>query len=429
MLINIDSVVKSLSHINLDRIALSCKFIQRKSSKVSPIAFLLSQLKSVSSGDTSFAALARFLSSSQEVSISRQAMHKKVNKYAVKFLSKVIQKITSSQQNHPLFGSAKNPFNRILIEDCSVLKVHKSNQKLFPGNGNGKHETAGGKLHQILDWSNAKTIHSSIHNAREADQSLNETIDRYLQEGDLILRDMGFFKLANIQKFINKKVNWISRLPASIIAREVESCIDLNHFLKTTNKNQFDMLFKLGSRSPVVCRIVATKLPKETVAANIRKRKLDAKRRGSTPKKESFIRDRWSIICTNVEHDLSAQQVQSLYQIRWNIEIQFRGIKQATRIQDSTGRRMNKNHLKCIFLSIVIYQLLSFQWMGKIGRTLSKELLCRISYEKICKLLSNHLFNLTCNRMEWSTKLDVRHILQDKRKRQTSHFKSLTTLG
>lgn len=425
----IDSIADILTQFNLNKIASQCKFIQRRSNQIDPLAFIIIHLKSICSGDTSFSALARFLTQSQSCCISRQAIFKRVNPKAVKFLSSVAQKLIQKQNNTSLFGDINKLFNRILIEDCSVLRVHKSNHKTFPGNGNGKHKTAGAKLHQIIDWSNAQTIHSAIHHAREADQALSSTIGSYLQPGDLILRDMGFFKLSLLQKFREKRVHWISRLPTSIASIQESSGKSLNDILKHTKLDEIDSHFCLGSRTPFTCRIIARRLPKETAAANIRKRKADAKRRGSTPNKTSFLRDRWAIICTNIENDLTPQNIQALYQLRWNIEIQFRGIKQASNISKATNKPTNKYHLQCIFLSVIIYQIISFKWLNQIAKKIPKERLYLISYEKVCLTLTHLILTLTEYTLMQPSKVPIREVLQEKRIRQNTNSKLLTYLG
>ena len=426
---SIDSIATLLTQNQPDKIAKKCKFIQRNSSQLSALSFVLTLLKSLCSGDTSFSAMASCHAKLQQTSISRQAMHKRINRSAVTFLSRLIKKIIQSQPNNTSLHLVNKRFNRVLLEDCTVLKVHKDNKKIFRGNGNGKHETAGGKIHHLIDWTNAKTLISSLHHARDADQSLNEKICQHLKPRDLVLRDMGFFKLTTLKGITDAGAFWISRLPTSIVGIESKTAKPLNEILKSTKLKQLDLEITLGTKSKLRCRVIARRLPEAIVAANIRKRKADAKRRGATPNKESYLRDRWAILCTNIKNDVSPHKLQALYQIRWNIEIQFRGIKQSLEIEKSTRRKLNKYHLKCLLLGIIIYQLLTFVMINKIIQNISIKEYTMLSYEKLCKELSYYFNSLTIKTFKTPIKIYVRHIYQEKRNRKTAYCKALMALS
>ncbi len=240
---------------------------------------------------------------------------------------------------------------------------------------------------------------------------------------------MGFFKLTTLKEITEVGAFWVSRLPTSITAVEVNTEKSLNEILKSTSLQQLDIEIILGTKSKLRCRIVAKRLPKETVAANIRKREMDAQRRGSTPNKESLLRDRWAILCTNITEKLTPQKLHALYQIRWNIEIQFRGIKQSLNIEKSTNRKLNKYHLKCLLLGIIIYQLLSFVILNKVTQFMTIKEYMTLSYEKLCKELSYHCSNLTKTNLKTPLKLDIRHISQEKRNKKTAYHKSLMALS
>ena len=425
----IDSFTNLITPSKLDSIAQKSKFIQRSSNTISPHHFVLSLLQSIVSGKTSFQDLANNLNNLQEKPISRQAVHKRINSHCVNFLSQSIQMLLKKQKKESPLSALSGKFNRILIEDCTVLKIHQSNHSSFRGNGNGKFKTAGAKIHQIIDWSNSTTVHTKLDQARTADQNFNESIDHYLQENDLVLRDMGFFKVSMLERITAKKAHWISRLPASMTAKDEFTQKSLNTHLKDKSKNEFSSIFLVGSKDPVRCRIIAKRLPKNIAEAHKRKRRADAKRRGSTPKKESFLRDEWSIICCNEELDIPNENIYALYQIRWNIEIQFRGIKQSLSVKKSTNHKMNKYHLKCLLLAVIIYQILSLRSAFLLSEQLSLQQYLYFSYEKLCSLFSKHINNLTDGILNIPWKIDIRQISQEKRRRQTSYSKTLKSLG
>lgn len=424
-----DHFASIISDSALEKIALKSKFIKRKTKSFSARSFVLSLLQSVSSGRTSFFHLSTYFNTIHEHSISRQAIHKKFNKQCLNFLEKTVDQLLKKGSNDSPLSAISDQFNRVLLEDCTVLKVHQDNHKIFPGNGNGCYQTAGAKIHHIIDWVRGETVHSSIHKARDADQSLGFNIVKYLRKNDLLIRDMGFFKLPLFQELTRIGVHWISRLPANIKATEEGSNRKLDEILKDKSKTHIEGVFHLGNKEKSPCRLIAKRLPSDIVSAHKRKRRSDAKRRGVTPNKESFIRDEWSIVCCNLQIDLPTDKIYQLYQIRWNIEIQFRGIKQALNIKKATNRKMNYYHLRAIFLTVIIYQILCYKWQSVISTQTKLNDFLRLSYEKLCQLLSKAILNLTSKTLYTPIEIDKRLFSQGKRSRPTSYSKTVAALS
>lgn len=110
----------------LEEIARKTQFVIRNSRKFPPVAFLLVIRKSVSSGKASFNQLAMALKDLNLVSSSKQAVHKRINKYAVAFLHQVIQDLLVGHSAHVLEEFKSCGFNRILVEDSSTLRLPKN---------------------------------------------------------------------------------------------------------------------------------------------------------------------------------------------------------------------------------------------------------------------------------------------------------------
>jgi len=135
---NINSLATLFTPLQSDQIAKECRFIQRNFSQVKALSFILTLLKSLYSGDTSFRAMASYHSKLQIGSISRQALHKRINRSAVTYLSRWIQKIISTRKKNSPFHDINKHFNRILLEDCTVLTIHKDNKKYSTRTGTEK---------------------------------------------------------------------------------------------------------------------------------------------------------------------------------------------------------------------------------------------------------------------------------------------------
>ena len=134
----------------LESLARETQLIERTSAKFSAAGFLLSQFKAVLTGKASFEQIARSLESSEKKSISREAVHERVDKTAVAFMISVTGQALKERWAEQKLICSK-VFNRVLIEDSSQAKTHVNNAEDFPGHGNGKGKTAGCKSDLVFD--------------------------------------------------------------------------------------------------------------------------------------------------------------------------------------------------------------------------------------------------------------------------------------
>ncbi len=106
-------------------------------------------LRSVCSGKASFNQLAIALqdenSSANSSSISKQALHKRINKRAVSFLLQVMKDLLVAPCAGVLTEFKNCGLNRILVEDSTTLRLPKANAEIFPAHGNASGATAGVK--------------------------------------------------------------------------------------------------------------------------------------------------------------------------------------------------------------------------------------------------------------------------------------------
>ena len=323
----------------------------------------------------------------------------------------------------------KTIFKRLLIEDCTVLPMHKSNHKIFPGNGNGKNLTSGTKIHLLGDWLLGDILECVLHTARSADQGLSGEVLDHVREDDLILRDMGFFHLDTLRQIETAKAFWLSRLPASISGHDAQGT-PLDTLLKNHRHNRLETTIYLGSREQKKCRLIATRLNPRDVEKNRRQRRRNAKKHGATASRRGLLRDEWSILVTNLTSDQAdAKLLHQIYSLRWSIEIQFRGMKQSCRLQKTFKHKADHYQMEALLLAVMIYQVLTLKIHSELRRyTIKTRALFEISYEKLCDALASHLTSLTKHTQGLHFKPDIRHLSHDKRKRPTLYAMGLQSL-
>lgn len=162
----------------LELIARDTGLIQRASLRFSASGFLLAMLQSVTKGDTSLNHIVMHLAAFVRRSMTRQAMHQRFGTATSSFLLGVIRAVISTRFPKIADILRNGPFQRVIIEDSTVISMAKSNAGDFPNNGNGRYETAGCKCLLIADLISGKPLDFQLHAARQADQSLVfETVD------------------------------------------------------------------------------------------------------------------------------------------------------------------------------------------------------------------------------------------------------------
>lgn len=401
----------------LDSIAKSSGLVARRSHKFSPGAFVFALLGSVARGASSLNHIAMNLGHFTPQAMSRQALAKRLSEKSSNFLAELVSSALAARftKLHPALDGL--PFRRVLVEDSTVLPMFKGNAGAFPNNGNGRTATAGCKLDIITDLLSGQPVAADFRAAREPDQKLASEILDHCRGGDLVLRDMGYFCIHALSDIDTRGAYWITRLPATTGLRDARGRT-LREILGNSKRNRVDLLVEVGSRTPLPCRMVATRLDPQQAAANRRLRRSEARRRRKEPAKEALLRDGWCIVLTNATRDIvPARSLWPIYAQRWSIEIAFRALKQATNITRALAHRSSEHHIKALVLAAALTMALSMRAHATL-RT-SPESGRQPSLEKVCDALVDYVSRRNRDNLGEPFDPDHRHLAHDKRRRPT----------
>ncbi len=95
----------------------------------------------------------------------------------------------------------------------------------------------------------------------------------------------------------------------------------------------------LGKEAKIRVRIICQKLTEEQSMARRRKANRLARSQGYTSSKRNQKLLNWSIFITNVpENKISAEQVLTIYRVRWQIELLFKLYKSHIRLDKLKGK-------------------------------------------------------------------------------------------
>lgn len=173
-------------------------------------------------------------------------------------------------------------------------------------------------------------------------------------------------------------------------------------------------------------RLVAIRLPEETANRRRQQKKEKRFKNKTSPRKRTLIREGWNLYLTNLtETQCTADEVVRSYEQRWQIEIQFRALKQSTAMKKAMGRITNRNHLQPLLYAAMIFATLTVRIHRLIASPLSKPF--RLSIEKTAVWLSQSLTFL--RNLGSPLEYDMRHLLHDRRRRRTLRDVSITVLS
>jgi hypothetical protein len=230
-----------------------------------------------------------------------------------------------------------------------------------------------------FDLLGGEIIHNQFHLGTEQDKTIGIDLLDHLRPGDLILRDMGCFGIANFRVIEDLGACWLSRLPLNVEA-VTEDGFPVERILKRDRDNLLDIRVKLTAEGHPV-RLVAIRASKTEAAKRRREHRSQARRGGRTVPAKTLIRDGWHLLLTNVPDTLkSPVELAALYSRRWQIEIIFRAWKQTGNLGKALNRTSSPQHLKALVLAGMIALSMSLRVGIKLARAHPSE---RYSMEKI----------------------------------------------
>lgn len=205
----------------LDQAAKETGFIQRSTSKLEGIDFVkIMSLGFLENAEISLEGLCDILQQiNPEAKMSPQGLNQRINsEEAVKFLEEVLKdalqkniEAVSDDNSLELLSS----FDRVLIEDSTQCTLNEKLAEEFKGSGGSASKSAV-KIDLIYELKQNAILKIIITKGAEPDQALSGKILDGIQPNDLILRDLGFFKIDILAAIHDSGAFYLSRLPKGV---------------------------------------------------------------------------------------------------------------------------------------------------------------------------------------------------------------------
>lgn len=322
---------------------------------------LMGCISDVNNNPKSLEKMCILLRSWYGISVTPQSLQTKINSpNTVKFIKAIMSEVMKHEVNKALKKLLKKPkikfFNRILLQDSTVVSLPETLKRIFKGCG-GSASKAAIKCDFIIDQNNNSVLRVKCVSGRIPDSSLSNDIISYLEEGDLVIRDLGYFNLSQLLKIKENKAYFISRLSIStkiFLNRNDKNPVNLIQHLQDLgiNKKNIDIEIYIGKKERIPVRLIAVKVPMEVIEAR-RQQYKKARGRGQEPSENLKEWNGYTFMVTNIAKDkLSLKMILKMYKLRWQIELFFKNMKSNICINKLTGK--NKYRIQCILYTKLI---------------------------------------------------------------------------
>lgn len=351
----------------LETLARKTGFIQRSTSRLSGRGiFNLLTVEILEEPHISYEGLCDILEArTPSLQLSPQALCERMNSEgAVNFLRACLEKTLKETTAKPLTVQETawlTHFPRVLLQDSTQIQVHEKLTESFKGSG-GNSGSASIKLDYSYDVKNETAEQFAIRQGIDNDQGYAQNLTDKIQEGDLVIRDLGYFCLDFFAHLASVGGYFLSRLKANVniyLTVEAEQPIKLGQHLKCLGKsgNTLEFTGFLGQKQRLPVRLIAYRLPPDVYRERQRAAIKTAKRKGRRISLSSLKLLKYSVFITNVPANWwHKDAVGTIYRLRWQIELTFKHWKSLFHIHVLKGTRAER--LLCLLYGRLIVILL-----------------------------------------------------------------------
>jgi hypothetical protein len=310
-----------------------------------------------------------------EVNITKQALDQRFSEVSVLFLKQLVEKylkeILPKESELEQFSS----FKTVRIKDSTCFQLPKEFVDVYPGSGG----SASGAMIRIqfeYDFKSGKVFDLSLHEFNTQDQTNSiDTLDN-INEGDLIMRDLGYVNMKYLQAIIIAYAYYLNRPGSNInmyekLGNDDFKILDYCKIRNEMKKNGTSAIEKevyLSVDKSIKTRLVIELLPEKEAIERIRKAKKEAKKNKRQLSKNYINRAFLNLFIINIPEELvETKKIRNLYRIRWQIELIFKTWKsfsQLHKVKPMKIERFNTNLYATLLLILMNWKILweAYSW-------------------------------------------------------------------
>src|SRR5690625_511616 len=354
-----DSFVKSvldvLSVSELRNVARESGFVQRLK-KLMPEDFLsICAFLHKKVGSEGLGQLCASLSRESGISISKQALHQRLDEKGMAFLKQVFMQLAEKQQMLSIPSPSDYPFSRIRILDGTSFQVKNDNASYWDGV----------KIQLEYELYQGKFLHTLLYGPRDSDHDAAYELADTIKARDLFLRDLGYFSGEHFKKIDQAGAYYITRIPANMTCWtwddkkrriQIKPEEDAMHLAPGEVHDYGFIQLGVKGKNKFHARVIVQRLTEEQQKQ--RDTYLKERRRKGGHTQSANKKNHIQILATNItQEEIDEQTLYPLYSLRWQVEILFKTWKSLFEIDDV--RAMNADRFYCHLYGTLIHILLS----------------------------------------------------------------------
>lgn len=337
--------IERLESLNIEKIAEETGFKQRKDQKIELKPFIVGFMMSFMAKSYSLLNWASAIGLFIGKSVTKQSLQEKFYDRHLNAVKAVLQAALGQRLREGVQFEAQEirkwklfeAFPRVLIEDSTCQKVDSSLSALFPTTNDGKGSVSATlRIQTIYDLVRNSFLFFKVESYCNNDQSAAENLFSVAQEGDLILRDRGYFILSVLGKMMDAGIYFLSLWKPDVAIWDIQTqkWIDIADYLRKIKGNVVDISIRLGKTAQIPVRLVCLRLPDDI--ANSKRRNAREKASPKSNHSETYYELLgWNLFVTNVPQSIwSVLQISFAYRVRWRIETIFKCWKSIFNFKD-----------------------------------------------------------------------------------------------
>lgn len=292
----------------------------------------------------------------------------------------------------------------VLLADATGMALHDTLAGVAPGTG-GDGPKAALKLHGLFNLTRGHLPYLELTDGKTSDQTTKDAHIAVSKPGDLIIRDLGYFEVADLQTLAMDGRFFVTRMPLSLKKfrePEGEELLDIWEELASCKGFEIDRLLRIGDEK-FLTRVVALRLPRKKWRPRLAEMRKE-KRRALTRREEA--KAKWNLIATNLTAEqASAATLQKLYALRWQLELLWKACKSGLGIDrlkaascEAVVHAFVWARLLCVVLMLAVRGLIAkespreiglIRWFRRVAAQLStiRELIFARRWLALAKLL------------------------------------------
>nr|WP_265036447.1 IS4 family transposase [Wolbachia endosymbiont (group A) of Anomoia purmunda] len=255
-------------------------------------------------------------------------------------------------------------FGNIGVDDCSIetmcqllnedsieitkqgldyISLPSSMEDMYKGYGSSYRDCesntkSGIKLQLVFDYLNQALDKLNLIEGIRSDQGYRDYLNG-LSANDLLIFDLCYFVPSSFKQIDEAGAYFVSRYKSDTNIYDIETNQKIELLECLEGQSLLEMEVLLGKEVKIKVRIICQKLTEEQSIIRRRRANKLAKSHGYTSSQKNQKLLDWSIFITNVpESKISAEQVLTVYRVRWQIELLFKLYKSHIRLDELKGK-------------------------------------------------------------------------------------------